>query len=425
MDFSVGLYILGSISFFLDLIDVLVRLYLRRGQTLGRGTQSAATSVPLDIGDFTAYEAKLHLRPYAVVASVHNAAAEIEAFVEHLQPYRAQVWIIDDASTDRTWERLQTLGVQAIRSLSNRNKPGALKTLLTVMPAAIETIVVLDPDSRILTRKSDVDRALFEFQRSGMAALCPRITVRGTNHLLRLQRLEYALAFTLGRKSLGDCTVTSGLAVYRRDALEQALSLHSLSVYAEDLENAILLLSRGERVYYDGRVVVETDAPERLGRLFSQRVGWQFGLIRVYADRWRAIGRHAWSRSLFFYQYVVYIACFGLLMHPLKVGALPLLAVSAANGIDALLGLHLVPDGTWTNPVYFVGVFAKYILLITLMVPLTVFRAERRLVWPIVPLYPFYAVLQVLPSTVGYVNWLSLKVWRRRVYRDHYEPASA
>ena len=425
MRFSLGLYLLGSVSFFLDLIDAVVRLYLRRGQTVGgRRNGTAATSVPLDIGEFTTYESRLQLRPYAIVASVHNSAGELDGFIEHLKPYRKHLWIIDDASTDDTWKRLETLGVRSVRCLSNQNKPGALKTLLASLPASVQTVVVLDPDSRFVTPPVEVERILFEFQRSGMAALCPRITVRGASWLLRLQKLEYALSFSLGRKSLGDCSVTSGIAVYRRDALEQALSLHTLSVYAEDLENAILLLSRGEKVYYDGRAVVETDGPERVRRLFSQRVGWQFGLLKVYAERWRDIGRRASLGSVFFYQYIVYIGCFCLLLHPLKILALPLLILSGLNGVDALLGLQAIADNSFTNPIYFVSVFSKYIALIALLVPLTVRRDERRQIWPIVPFYPFYAVLQVIPSTVGYANWLSLRFWRRRVYHDHYEPAS-
>ena len=83
------------------------------------------------------------------------------------------------------------------------------------------------------------------------------------------------------------------MAVYRADALRYVLEQHSLSVYAEDLENALILLANNESIYYDGRLVVETDAVPTVRRLFSQRVGWHFGLMRVYASRWRSL----WRRS--------------------------------------------------------------------------------------------------------------------------------
>src|SRR5262245_34726941 len=163
MGFSPSLYLLAGITFFLDLIDVLVRLYLRQEHSWTSSTSKVApTSVPLDIGEFTEYESRLHLRPYAIVASVHNAAHDLEAFVSHLDRYRRHLWIIDDASTDRTWERLESMGVHAVRGITNQKKPGALKTLLAEVPTGIETIVVLDPDSRILTSAVEFERALLD-----------------------------------------------------------------------------------------------------------------------------------------------------------------------------------------------------------------------------------------------------------------------
>jgi cellulose synthase/poly-beta-1,6-N-acetylglucosamine synthase-like glycosyltransferase len=213
--------------------------------------------------------------------------------------------------------------------------------------------------------------------------------------------------------------------VYQRDALKRVLAVHSLSVYAEDLENAFILLAAGERVYYDGRILVETEVPNRLRRWFSQRVGWQFGLLRVYADHWRGLAARAIDNFAFAYQYFIYIGVFVLMFHPLKIVALPLLALSALNGLDHLAGTHLIPDRTWTNPVYFIAVYLKYTALMIVAVPLTVGRYERRSVWPIVPLYTFYALGQILPSTVGYANWFSMRLLGRRVYQDHYQPASA
>ena len=96
--------------------------------------------------------------------------------------------------------------------------------------------------------------------------------------LARFQAFEYALAFRVGRESLADFSITSGVSFYRRDALVRALHEHSLSVYAEDFENAVILLGHGERIYYDGRLVVSTEGPGTLQRWFSQRVGWYHGL---------------------------------------------------------------------------------------------------------------------------------------------------
>ena len=49
-------------------------------------------------------------------------------------------------------------------------------------------------------------------------------------------------------------------------------------------------------------------------------------------------------------------------------------------------------------------------------------KAERAYIAPIVPLYLFYAITHIAPMTVGFANWIAMKLWGRRVYRDHYEP---
>src|SRR5204862_3260626 len=154
-----------------------------------------------------------------------------------------------------------------------------------------------------------------EFQRNGMGAACPRIRVTPARLLSRFQQLEYCLSFALGRKSLGDVSITSGIAVYRREVLQRALERHSLSVYAEDLENAFLLLISGERIYYDGRLVVETDGMADLRGLFSQRVGWSFGLARVYGQLWRDMLHQCPRGFIFTYQYVIYMGFLVLALH--------------------------------------------------------------------------------------------------------------
>ncbi len=422
--FSLSLYVLGSLVFFLDLIDVLVRLYLRREQTVASATHHVApTSVPLDIGDFTLYEARLHLRPYAILAAVHNAADRLDPFLNAMRPFRDRLWIIDDASTDDTWSRLQQSGVRCFRNDSNRQKPASIRSLLASLPPDVTTVVVLDPDARILTDRPELEQILFEFQRSAMAAFCPRLAVKPQGWLTRLQRLEYWFAFSLGRKALGDFCITSGIAVYEREALRRVFETHSLSVYAEDLENALILLLHGERVYYDGRLVVEVEAPNNLRQLFSQRVGWHFGLLKVYLEHCRALVGSTRGFG-FTYQYAIYMGLFVLLFHPLKILGLGLLCVSAINGVDNVLGLDLVPDTTVTNSLYFAAVYLKYTALTLVLVPLVVGKGERRSLLLVVPVYVIYAIAQIAPATVGYLNWFAIRLSGRRVYRDHYQPAA-
>ncbi|HEX2060481.1 MAG TPA: glycosyltransferase family 2 protein [Thermoanaerobaculia bacterium] len=417
--FELVVWIAVSMLVFLDLLDVLVRLHAAKLTASGAGT-----SIPLDVGEFTPQQMKLHLQPWALIVSVHNLEEDLDAFLESMEPYREHLWVIDDASTDLTYTRLRQSGVRVFRGTVNRKKPGALKELLRHLPPEIATVGILDPDVHIRTRSqngiSDLERALFLFQRSGCAAMCPRIEVRQDGWLARLQALEYALTFAVGRKSLADRSITSGVAFYRRDALEHVFERHRLSVYAEDLRNALLLLGHGEQIYYDETVCVDTIGKRTLHAWFSQRVGWFFGLIRVYQDSIDEIRRIAGKRPFLVYHYIFYMGICALVLHPLKLAALALSVAGVANGLDNLLALELIPNIRWTDPAYFVLAYLKYTLLTAGLLAFVV-RGERRHLIAAVPLFYLYQLLHIVPVTIGYANWLTLRYLGRRVYRDHFQ----
>jgi len=425
IDVRLPIYALASTLVLTDTLDLLVRLFFRRVLA-----QSGRTSVPLDIGRFTPYQMRLHLRPFAILASVHNLSARAEEFVARLGRFRERLWVIDDASTDDTVERLDRLGVRCVRGAPNRKKPGAIRQLLASLPPEVATIVVVDPDVEMDGQAggaevSSLEMVLFEFQRSGMAAVCPRILVRPDGWWADFQYVEYSIALEIGRKGLGDHALTSGASIYRRDALERALALHSLSIYAEDLSNALILLSVEERIYYDGRLVVTTDGKRSLRALFSQRVGWAFGLIQIYLRDFRRILRATAARPFLIYHFVIYTGLMGLALHPLRVAGVVLLSVSLANGIDNLAGLSWIPDNHWTNPLYVVLAYVQYTLLTLAQMLLVLTRREWRRAWRVAPLYFFYAVLQTVPTTLGYLNWFGLRFFGRRLYRDHYQADEA
>lgn len=421
---DLNLLVLAGLFGSIDLCDLMLRLHINRRRS--RRGNAPGTSVRLDVGEFTAYQVRLHVQPYALVASVYNAEEELDDFLEEVRPYRDRLWVIDDASTDETYGRLQHAGLRTVRGTVNRKKPGAIKELVDRLDPEIVTVMVIDPDSRILDRVSnaagDLERVIFEFQRSGLAAVCPRLTVREDGLLGHFQQLEYFLAFGLGRHSLVDHSITSGISIYRRDALERALARHSLSVYAEDLKNALLLLADGERIYYDGRLTVETAGKRSWAAWFSQRVGWYFGLIKVYIEAFPDLRLVSAGHWFYRYHFIVYTGVVGILLHPLRVAAAALQVASLVGGVDGVLGLGLVPSGGVNEPVYFLIAYLQSTVLVGVGLLCAVPSGlDRRRLLPIAPVYFFYVLCQTLPITVGYLNWFSLRFLGRRVYRDHFQ----
>jgi cellulose synthase/poly-beta-1,6-N-acetylglucosamine synthase-like glycosyltransferase len=201
-----------------------------------------------------------------------------------------------------------------------------------------------------------------------------------------------------------------------------ALQEHSLSVYAEDFENAMILLGSGERIYYDGRLVVSTEGPGTIARWFSQRVGWYHGLLKVYTERFGRIWRISRRTPFAMYHFMVYIGVLTIGLHLVKVLSAVLLVASLVRGIDRLLLDGWVSAGVLSNPVYFTAAIGSYLALGVIALFTSVPKSERAYVAPVVPIYLFYAIAHIVPMSVGYANWICVKLFGRRLFHDHYEP---
>jgi cellulose synthase/poly-beta-1,6-N-acetylglucosamine synthase-like glycosyltransferase len=427
-DFSFLIYGLANIIVFTDALDFGVRLYAHRRHTAASADRGTAEFRLLSV-DLPSLErsavGRARARPFAIIASIFNLEDRLDDFMARLAPYREHVWLISDGSTDNTARRLRQAGWRCLEEDVNRHKPGALRRLLTTLPARIETVMVIDPDVRICSRREgsvvDLERIVADLQQSGAAAACPRVALDRDGILARFQALEYALTFVVGRRSMADFGVTSGVSIYRRDALERALERHSLSVYAEDLETALILLQDGERIYYDGRLVVSTEGPSTLRHWFSQRVGWYYGLLRVYSARFRDLWRIGLRDPFAMYNFVGYLGVLALGLHALKLVSAVLLSVSIGAVLDNLFVFHMLPYGGVVNPVYFAGAAVSYLALGTLALFTVVPNSDRAYIAPILPIYFLYVLLHLAPITVGFGNWVTLKLWHRRLYRDHYQ----
>ncbi|PYQ11092.1 MAG: hypothetical protein DMH00_09185 [Acidobacteria bacterium] len=418
-----AVYLVANLMLLIDLLDLLLRRFFLRQHTRSAQGHDCPTSVPLDVGRFTDAQIRLHVKPYAFLVSVHNLADQMEDFVEEMLPLRERMWIIDDASTDDTAASLQRAGFRCEEGTWSRKKPGAIRQLLRGLGPDVETILVMDPDCRLadVTMLESLERRIFEFQRSGMAAMVPRFRISDPGVLSAMQALEYDVTFSVLRKSLGDHCVTSGLSLYRRAALESVLERHDLSVYAEDLENAVILLSDKERIYYDERLVFETASKRTWRDLFSQRVGWYFGLLHVYVTQHRRL-RSFWCRDPSrAYQFLVYTGAFAILLHPLRLLMLLVLLLSTLNGLDFVLGLDLIPDGPLTDPTHFLVAYLQFTAFMLILLFTSIRRKERMRMAPAVPVFFFYQLALVIPTTFGYLNWLSLRFLGRRVFRDHFD----
>ncbi len=411
--FNGAVFALAATLLTLDFVDLGVRAWISRSrgidQFVGRGkSRISAESVS----------------PYAIVLSVHNLRNDADWLLDALAPYKARTWIVDDCSTDQTVLYLNFKGWRCLSLTENLKKPGAIRSLLTRLPADIRTVVVLDPDAAPvdsgLQDLPDLERAVRDFQASGAAASVPRVRFREEGPLESCQFFECEMVFSFGRKGLSPNCITSGAAIYDRSSLASALERHSLCVYAEDFENSLILLGDDRHIVYDDDLVIVTSGKSTIRGLFSQRVGWFFGLIRVYTTRWREVLHVARRDPWTAYNFFVYLGILGILFLPIRAAGMLVLLASLLNALDQLLSLNLMPDGAWTDTSYFWSLYLSTTLMAGVVALYLRPPAKPSTIVFAVLFYFFYAMVNIAAAVVGLLNWVGLIVFGRRVYRDHY-----
>ena len=183
----------------------------------------------------------------------------------------------------------------------------------------------------------------------------------------------------------------------------------------------MVLLGEGNDIIYDPSLVVETEGKRNLHGWFSQRVGWSFSLLKVYAEHFGDVRRIIRRSPYSFYQFGVYFMVLSMLLWPFKLLSIALLAYSAMNGVDELLALDLISNNSFNHPAYFAALYVKYsfIVLAAYVLVTPARNLTRGLLF--MPIFFLYCIALVVPTGIGYQNWITLRLFGWRLYNDHYD----
>jgi hyaluronan synthase len=221
-------------------------------------------------------------------------AATIDAcFASDYPRDKFDVVVVDDGSSDKTWERMleardRNPSVVCIRFHSNRGKRAAMAEGIRRSRADICAFVdsdsVLEPDA--------LARLVADFGDPRVGAVVGHADAlnKTANWLSRMQQVRYYVAFRVikGSESIfGAVTCASGcFSAYRRTALLRILdrweNQHFLgrpSTFGDDraLTNYIL---RDWRVMYQSQAVSHTLVPTRLRVFGKQQLRWKKSWLR-------------------------------------------------------------------------------------------------------------------------------------------------
>lgn len=302
---------------------------------------------------------------------------------------RVEVLVVNDGSTDRTWERILDAKatwpqVHAIDLGRNYGKRGAMAE--GIRRSSGDILVFVDSDSYVAGDGLETIVAPFRDRRVGAVVGHAEVKNRHVNWLTKMQQVRYYSAFRVikGTESVlsGAVTCASGCcAAYRRDLVLPLLDewefqtfLGRPATFGDDRALTNRILAR-HRVVYQSTARAETVAPDRLRMFLRQQLRWKKSWLRenLYVVRyfWR---KHPLA-ALFTYASIAF---------PFLAPFVVLHAVAGAvlGGTGSALWFYLIgtyamallyslwyavrrPDGLWYHGLTFVAVYMAFLVFQT------------------------------------------------------------
>lgn len=308
------------------------------------------------------------------------------------------VKLIDDASRDGSWERIQEYikskkpNFQAIRMKKNGQKVGAIKKGVECSPN--KYVLLTDFDSRI-TNPEEIPNILSHFEENQkLAGIALKVVPENNSLMSKLQDLDYAMGRVIGalylRKSKKLRCIPGAGGIWRKDVLLELLNYHSGRHNGDDMETTALAQKHGYDVIYNPSIVIKTKTPQGIKDLFRQRRRWELGALETF-DK---------EKRFYLNQVKNLRNRFGhiTLWEWYNWASLPLTAIIAGMSIK---------DG---NP-YLLSYYLWDLGLTTLIISLAKNEIQNKRELVLLPLMPFYRAIANFPAKLSaFYNFSKTKI---------------
>jgi cellulose synthase/poly-beta-1,6-N-acetylglucosamine synthase-like glycosyltransferase/peptidoglycan/xylan/chitin deacetylase (PgdA/CDA1 family) len=232
--------------------------------------------------------------PVSIVVPAFNEEEVIEAAVRSLAAGdypELEVIVVDDGSTDRTAEIVESLALVRVRMLAEENRGKAEALNAGIAAARHGLIVTVDADT--VFEPGTLRRLVKPFRDGRVGAVAGNTKVGNRGGLLgRWQHIDYVMGFNLDRRlyDVLQCmpTVPGAIGAFRRGALE-GVGRFSVATLAEDTDITIALGRAGWRVVYAEDAIAFTEAPSSVSALWRQRYRWSYGTMQAVWKHKRAL----------------------------------------------------------------------------------------------------------------------------------------
>ena len=196
----------------------------------------------------------------------------------------ADVYVIDDGSSDGTGNIARGFGVNVARNEKNIGKAHSLARLASTsdLVQRYDFVCLMDADTQVSTDYfQSVKRS---FAEAGVAVVCGRAKSNPHNWLTAYRCLAYWISHAIykdGQSNMGVITVTPGCAAaFRSDAFAQLD--WSNDTIVEDMDCTIQVHRKKlGKIVYQKRAVVSTQDPRTLRDYIKQMYRWHTGAWQV------------------------------------------------------------------------------------------------------------------------------------------------
>lgn len=200
---------------------------------------------------------------------------------------KLNIIIVDDGSTDNTWEVVKKFTHNPQVMLIKKENGGKHTAVnLGIRESTSDLIGCLDADSFV------EKNALLEIARAfnndpEMMAAIPTIIIHNPKTILqKMQKTEYHTVAFFKRilSSLDAISVTPGpFSIFRREVFLK-IGLYKKAHNTEDMEFALRMQSHHMRIRNIHTAHVHTSGPSTLYNLYRQRLRWAYGSIKNTVD---------------------------------------------------------------------------------------------------------------------------------------------
>ncbi len=195
--------------------------------------------------------------------------------------------VIDDGSTDRTWERAQVFhGVENVFLMRKEN--GGKHTALNLALATATTEYVGGLDADAFIEKDVLKKTMWQFLSDPeMMAVSPSVVIHEPKGFLeKAQEVEFNLFILMktALSSLNGIHVSCGqFSMFRKKVFDD-LGPYRRGHQNEDLEISYRMQVNGYKIGQCHDALVHTMAMDTLPTLYKQRLRWAYGFINNNYD---------------------------------------------------------------------------------------------------------------------------------------------